>query len=135
IEENLGVQVTVEQVEWAYFLRDLNEGRYQMFSSGWIADYPDSQNFLDLLFHSQSSQNHSGYGNPEVDRLLEQARVEADPAQRTALYRQAEQLIIQDAPWIPLTHGVSFALVKPGVQGYHAGAGLYPWLVDISLGR
>ena len=76
IEENLGIQMTVEQVEWAYFLRDLNEQRYQMFSSGWIADYPDSQNFLDILFHSASSQNHMGYRNAQVDALLEQARVD-----------------------------------------------------------
>ena len=103
LEENLGVAVRVEQIEWAYFLQDLNQQRYQMYSSGWIADYPDPQNFLDVLFHSASPQNHNGYANAEVDSLLERARVEQDEAQREALYRQAERLIVEDAPWVPLT--------------------------------
>jgi oligopeptide transport system substrate-binding protein len=134
IEENLGLQITVEQVDWPYFLRDLNQHRYQMFTSGWIADYPDSQNFLDLLFHGASTQNHMGYQAADVDRLLEQARVEADAARRTALYRQAERRIVEDAPWVPLTHGVSFVLVKPYVEGFTSSVGLYPWLLDISVG-
>jgi ABC-type oligopeptide transport system substrate-binding subunit len=131
IESNLGITVTVEQVEWSYFLRDMNERRYQIYSAGWIGDYPDSQNFLDVLFHSQSSQNHMGYHNREADQLLEQARVEQDPAKRTTLYRQAERIIVNEAPWIPLTHGIQYTLVKPYVKGFRASAAIYPWLRDI----
>lgn len=133
IEENLGIQMIVEQVEWSYFLRDLNMQRYQMFSAGWIADYPDSQNFVDILFYSSSSQNHMGYANPEVDRLLEEARVESDEQRRTALYREAERIIVQEAPWIPLSHGVNHVLVKPRVKGYRASGSLYPWMKDIRI--
>ncbi|MBC7235886.1 MAG: peptide ABC transporter substrate-binding protein [Chloroflexi bacterium] len=133
LKENLGLEVLVEQVEWADFLRDMNEHRYQAFSAGWVADYPDPQNFLDILFHSRSAQNHTGYANAEVDRLLELARVEEDVDARLEYYRQAEQKIVLDAPWIPLTHGLNHILVKPYVQGYRASAGLYPWLADISL--
>lgn len=133
IEDNLGVEMTVEQVDWAHFLRDLNDRRYQLFSTGWIADYPDSQNFLDILFHSESSQNHTGYRNPDVDRWLEEARVEADPARRTALYRQAEQVIVREASWIPLMHGVTHTLVKPHVKGFQSSASLHPWLGDIYI--
>ena len=133
IKDHLGLEIEVEQVEWPHFLRDLNERRFQMYSSGWMADYPDSQNFMDLLFHSESGQNHSGYRNPQVDRLLEQARVETGSERRTGLYRQAERLVVADAPWIPLTHGVAFALVKPYVKGYSSGASLYPWLMDVYL--
>ena len=131
IESNLGITVTVEQVEWSYFLRDMNERRYQIYSAGWIGDYPDSQNFLDVLFHSQSSQNHMGYQNREADQLLEQARVEQDPAERTTLYHQAERIIVNEAPWIPLTHGIQYTLVKPYVKGFRASAAIYPWLRDI----
>lgn len=131
IESNLGITVTVEQVEWSYFLRDMNERRYQIYSAGWIGDYPDSQNFLDVLFHSQSSQNHMGYQNREADQLLEQARVEQDPAKRTTLYHQAERIIVNEAPWIPLTHGIQYTLVKPYVKGFRASAAIYPWLRDI----
>lgn len=135
LEENLGIEATVEQVEWSDFLRDMNERRYPFFAAGWIGDYPDSQNFLDLLFHSDSSQNHTGYSNPEVDDLLELARVEADPERRTALYRQAERLIVADAPWVPLTHGALNVLVKPHVRGYRAVGAISPWLHHIALER
>ncbi|MFO7696375.1 MAG: peptide ABC transporter substrate-binding protein [Anaerolineae bacterium] len=133
IEENLGLQVTVEQIEWSSFLDDLNQRRYAFYSSGWIADYPDPQNFVDLLFHSRSAQNHTAYASAEVDALLEQARIEQDHDRRMELYLQAEVLILQDAPWVPLTHGVSYTLVKPWVKGYQASASLYPWLKDVYL--
>jgi oligopeptide transport system substrate-binding protein len=133
LEENLGLEVLVEQVEWGDFLQDLNRERYGMFLSGWIADYPDPQNFLDLLFHSASGQNHTGYRNAEVDALLEQARIEPDEDRRAALYQEAELLILGDAPWVPLAHGVSYSLVKPWVQGYEASSGLFPWLREIHL--
>lgn len=132
VEENLGIEIMVEQIDWPHFLRDLNEQRYPMFSAGWIADYPDSQDFLDLLFHSQSAQNHTGYRNAEVDRLLEAAR-EGDRAERRTLYRRAERIIVQEVPWIPLTHGVTHTLVKPYVKGLESGASLYPWLKGIYL--
>jgi oligopeptide transport system substrate-binding protein len=135
LKENLGVEVTVEQVDWPDFLHDLTLQRDAMYTSGWIADYPDPQNFLDLLFHGASPQNHMGYNNPQVNDLLERARVEQDTAQRQALYRQAEQQIVEEAPWVPLTHGVSYILVKPYVAGYDPGPGLYPWLLDVTLNR
>jgi len=133
LEENLGLVATVEQVEWSSFLDDLNLRRYTFYSSGWIADYPDPQNFLDLLFHSRSSQNHVGYANAQVDALLEEARVEQDHERRMGLYQEAELLILQDAPWVPLTHGVSYTLAKPWVKGYEPAAGLYPWLKGVSI--
>ncbi|MCH9016765.1 MAG: peptide ABC transporter substrate-binding protein, partial [Chloroflexi bacterium] len=58
-EENLGIEVSLVQTEWATFLQDLRGLRFQMFGGlAWIADYPDPENFLDVLFHSESSDNH-----------------------------------------------------------------------------
>jgi len=133
LEDNLDVRIQVHQVEWSDFLRDLNQQRYQMYIAGWIADYPDSENFLDLLFHSQSNQNHTGYANAEVDDLVERARVESDSNVRASLYHQAECLILSDAPWIPLTHGMTWTLVKPEVHGFEAMSAVYPWLQDLYL--
>lgn len=133
LETNLGISITVEQVEWSAFLNDMNTKVYQIYSSGWIADYPDPQNFLDIQFHSKSQQNHMGYANPQVDELLEQARTASTPEERYSLYHQAERLIVNDAAWIPLTHGVDFALVKPYVLGYVTTSSIYPWLRDISI--
>jgi ABC-type transport system substrate-binding protein len=118
-EEELGITVEIQQTEWATFLQDLHDRRYQMFTVAWGADYPDPENFLDILFHSGSDNNHTNYSNPEVDALLEQARVEQDQAKRFALYNRIEQMIIDDAPWIPLWNsGESYALIKPEVKNY-----------------
>ncbi|MDO8673428.1 MAG: peptide ABC transporter substrate-binding protein, partial [Dehalococcoidia bacterium] len=101
-KQNLGVEVRIEQVEWATYLNDLEKHKFQMFEVGWIADYPDPQDFLDILFHSASRDNNSDYANPEVDAILEKARVEPNVANRMKMYQQAEQLIVNDAPWVPL---------------------------------
>ncbi len=119
-KDNLGVTINVEQTPWAEFLSDLNSPQpsYQMYQLGWIADYPDPQNFLEVLFHTESAQNHGGYSNPEVDKLLEQARGVLDPKAREKLYQQAEQLILTDAACVPLYFNVENWLVKPYVQGF-----------------
>jgi oligopeptide transport system substrate-binding protein len=113
---NLGVQISVEQAGRSFF-DDLNRQSFQMFYLGWVADYPDPQDFLDVLFHSGSAGNHSGYANAEVDRLLEQARVERDQQKRMQLYQQAEQIVVNDGAWVPLFHDVDYVLVKPRVKG------------------
>ena len=118
-ERNLGITAEFQQTEFATFLKDLHKGRFQMFDIGWIADYPDPENFLDILFHSESTNNHTHYSNPEVDELLMKARVETDEQVRYDLYNQAEQMIIDDAPWVPLWFdGESKLLVKPNVHDY-----------------
>lgn len=118
LKQNLGAEVKVQQVEFATFLEDLKKHRFQMFSIGWIADYPDPQDFLDILFHSQSLDNNPRYSNPQVDKLLEDARVEQNVEKRLKLYQQAEQLIVNDAPWLPLWYGKAYLLMKPFVKGY-----------------
>jgi len=117
-EEKLGVDVSVRQTEFATFLDDLRDGEYQMFELGWVADYPDPENFLKIQFYSGSTNNHSQYANAEVDRLLEEADTEADEAARLSLYQQAEQIIVNEAPWIPLFHDKFSVLIKPYVKGY-----------------
>jgi ABC-type transport system substrate-binding protein len=122
-EQHLGVRPQVQQVEFATFLQQVDRRQFDMMTLGWIADYLDPEDFLDILFHSQSPDNRTGYANPEVDRLLEQARTmptdteEARQA-RFRIYQQAEQIIVQDSPWIPLLHPRSAYVVKPYVQGY-----------------
>ena len=118
--QNLGLEIAVEQLPWAEFLQDLNQEDmpYQMYQLGWIADYPDPQNFLEVLFHSDSAQNHGNYSNPAVDALLDEARGALDPEQRLALYQEAEQLILDDAAWIPIYFEVENWLVKPYVKNY-----------------
>ena len=118
-EETLGVVVEIQQTEWATFLQDLHKRRFQMFAIGWSADYPDPQDFLDILFHSESTNNWGGYSNREVDSLLEKARVEPDQVARFQQYNVIEQLIVDDAPWVPLWHSTERkVLIKPQVKDY-----------------
>ena len=130
---NLGVEVSIAQTEAASFFDDLDRGRLQMFDIGWIMDYPDPEDIIDLLFHSTSRQNNTGYSNAQVDSLVTQARTEQDSTKRLQLYQQAEQLIIQDAPWIPLFFGRDHYVVKPNVKGYEPLPIVIPRLRYISV--
>ncbi|NOT05485.1 MAG: peptide ABC transporter substrate-binding protein [Anaerolineales bacterium] len=118
-QKNLGVTITVENIEPNYFFEQIYAGNHgQLLSGGWCADYPDPENFADILFHTGSTQNSGGYSNPALDALLEQARVEQDVTKRIALYKQAEQMLVDDAPVLFTTHSLSYQLVKPYVKGY-----------------
>lgn len=118
-QQTLGVTITVENLEPNYYYDEISSGHHgQIFSGGWCADYPDPENFADVLFHSSSSQNNGGYANPELDELLEQARIEGDVTKRIQMYQQAEQMIVDDAPVLFTIHTLSYILVKPYVKGY-----------------
>ena len=89
---------------------------------GWIADYPDPDNFLRVLLHSASggTLNYGGYSNPEFDRLVTQARrMSADLEQGTRmdLYQQAEDLVLADMPWLFLWHQSNVIAVNSRVEG------------------
>ncbi len=116
--ENLGVDVTVRQIEPEIFLYYLPKEADEMFILGWVADYPDPQNFLDNLFHTGSSYNTGNYSNPSVDKLLNQAAVEADETTRINLYHQAERIILDEAACFPLWYNTSYILTKPYVKNY-----------------
>ena len=119
-KQTLDIEVEIQQVEWATFLEELDKEALQVYAGlGGEADYPDPQDFLDILFHSQSAQNHGQHSNSQLDDILERARVEQDINSRIELYRQAEQIIVNEAYWVPLWFtGEQYALIKPRVQGY-----------------
>ena len=117
-KDNLGVEVKIQQAESATFFSDIDQGRYQMFHLGWIMDYPDPEDVLDVLFYSKSRQNNSRYSDPVVDQKLEAARVERDTEKRLALYQDVEKKLIDDAAWIPMFFDTTHALVKPYVKNF-----------------
>lgn len=119
-QQNLGIQINVETVtEVEAWLDGLRNNEYQLFTSGWIADYADPQNFLEVLFQTGSSENSFGYSNPEVDSALAEAAAETDEATRIQMYRDIEQIILDDLPAIPLyRNDTQYVLVKPRIQGY-----------------
>jgi len=132
-KENLGIDVEIEQTEAATFFDDLDSGRLQMFVTGWIMDYPDPEDILDVHFYSQSRLNNTRYSNPALDALLEQARTEQDVNRRLSLYQQAEQIVIEDAVWVPLYNGRDHALVKPYVKGFEFPPMVIPHLRYVTI--
>jgi ABC-type transport system substrate-binding protein len=130
---NLGVEVQIQQAESATFFQDIADGRYQAFHLGWIMDYPDEENLLNIHFDSESPNNDTFYSNAEVDDLLRRAQTEPDVATRNQLYNQAEQIVLNDAPWIPMFFSRYHQLIKPYVQNYQVPAAVVPRLRFVTL--
>ena len=136
LSANLGISITVQELEWGKFINAAGNSSnpYQMVDYSWTADYFDPADFIAGLFRSDSASNSSGYANPDVDKLIDQAASEIDPNQRRLLYQQAEQRILQDLPAIPLFHDSEFWLVKPYVKGLLFPLTVIPRFKYVSLG-
>ncbi|MEO8393787.1 MAG: peptide ABC transporter substrate-binding protein [Chloroflexota bacterium] len=121
--ENLGVKVELDPLELTTFSAGLNamtenpQTGYQMYFSIWGADYPDPQNFTQLL-HSDVAFNNGHYSNKQYDALLDQADVmTGDLEGRMKLYNQAEQIAVDEVGWLPLFNPKLNVLVAPYVEG------------------
>ncbi len=114
----LGVKVEIHFApDWPVYKQMLQQGKIPMFRVAWYADIPDPDNFFFPLIHSAGQSNYIFYRNPRVDRLLEEARGETDYAQRVKLYREAERMVMDDAPWITQHNHIFEYLYQPYVQG------------------
>lgn len=114
----LGITVNIHRAEnWPAFKERLAEGRAAMFRLGWHSDIADPDNFFYPLLFSQSKTNRTFYHNPQVDRLLEQARRETNYLRRMEIYREVEKHALYDAPWISQHHRVFEYLYQPYVRG------------------
>jgi ABC-type transport system substrate-binding protein len=113
---NLGAQVSVVVYEndFATQVRSSAPGIYLM---GWVADYPDPQDFLDILFGPSSTDNYSAYQNSAVTGLLQSASAETNAQKRLDDYRQVQRQILADAPAVPLFCDTQYVLVRNGVTG------------------
>jgi len=120
-----GVLADIVQLDWSAFKEAVNRGDADAFWLSWWSDYPDPENFLYPLFHSANigpAGNRTRYGNAAVDRIIERAQRTADPEERYRLYRDAEGLIVRDAPWVFMWHRTDFFVVQPWVMDFR----IYP---------
>jgi len=119
----IGIEVNRKQFEnWPTFRQELLKGEAELFRISWYADYPDPDNIFYPLFHSQSENNFFRYRNHRVDDLLDKARREIDELQRAKLYREVEQLILDDAPAAILLHYTYEQVFQPYVEGVEVSA-------------
>ncbi|MFC1497575.1 ABC transporter substrate-binding protein [Verrucomicrobiota bacterium] len=107
----IGVILEPVYNNWPTFLRKMERRQCQLYRLGWIADYPDAENFLQLFYGDNESPgpNHSNYKNSEFDRIYEKIRVMSNSPERTELYKQMADIIIEDCPWIFMHHQVDYA--------------------------
>jgi ABC-type oligopeptide transport system substrate-binding subunit len=111
---NLGVEITLKHLNWGEMLDRLSREDPHMWSMGWGADYPDPDNFLRV----GQWRPTGGWRNELYDRLIEGARRGTDQGERIGMYQQAELILVQEAPILPLYHFRSHLLVKPWVRRY-----------------
>lgn len=125
-EQNLGIQVELSSAEWAVFYSDVQAGNYQVAAMGWSADYVNPMSFLPLLVTGDIT-NNAFYSNPEYDELVQQIRVESDPAQVGELVKQADEIVSSDYAMLPLYYKANDYLIKNHVKGVYmtSSAGLY----------
>jgi len=131
--QNLGIEVTVRQIEWEVYYETLMEEKDQLFYTGWIADYPHPQDFLEVLFGSGVESNWGEYSNPVVDALLAMAAIEMDSELSLELYRQAERLLVDEAACIPFFFGRNYILVRSYVKGYQLNPLGLPDLTKVTI--
>jgi ABC-type transport system substrate-binding protein/serine/threonine protein kinase len=114
----LGIEVEVKVSEMAAFLSSVDEGAgLDLVIARWNADYDDPDNFTHTLFHSRSGLWRNWFSSDAADRLLEEARADARPAMREALYRRLEDLLQEQAALLPLFHEIDYRLAGPKVRG------------------
>ncbi|MGE3538262.1 MAG: ABC transporter substrate-binding protein [Candidatus Tectimicrobiota bacterium] len=120
----VGIQVKLQTApSWQHFKTEiLGKRPGAMYRYAWYADFPDPDNVLYPLFHSQSADNYTHYKNAEVDRLLEATRSESDYLRRMQTYRQIEALIMADAPTVNLVYYTFGYLFQPYVRGIELNA-------------
>lgn len=112
-----GLPVKAEWVDWVEYARRLDRKDVPFFHLTWVADVPDPDSFMGSLLHSGSPNNSSDYANPEVDSLLALGRATVDPRSRQPIYGRIEQIVLRDAPIVPLFSSASAYAIRDCFHG------------------
>ncbi len=116
------ITVEIKSSEWATYVDQLRKGQMMLSLLGWYPDYIDPDNFLYPFLHSKANKwTGTGYANPEVDDLLEKAAVATDQNTRADLYRQVQEILAEDVPFIPLLQGKLIVVAYKDVKGIRVG--------------
>ncbi len=121
--EEAGIPVQVDVVQKSLLLEMTSSSRALFFRGSWIADYPDAENYLSVFYSKNPAPpNYTRYNSPQFDELFEKALVEENDSLRYKLYQQADQVVMNDAPVVPLWYDKAVRLVQPNVKGFNANA-------------
>lgn len=100
--KNLSVEVKLENQEWKVYLESLHQGNYQVGRSGWSGDFNDPINFLEIFKDKDGGNNDTRWENPKYKELLNQSAIESDPQKRKEILAQAEQILMDELPILPI---------------------------------
>lgn len=115
-----GIKVQVEAIQKSLLLEQTSKSQALFFRGSWIADYPDAENYLSVFYgKNPAPPNYTRYKNPAYDQLYEQAIAEKSDSVRYTLYQQMDQLIIQDAPVVPLWYDMAIHLVHTNITNFY----------------
>jgi peptide/nickel transport system substrate-binding protein len=118
----VGVNVVLQTMEWGAFLAKLRTKEQELFALSWMAGTEDPDMVMYPLLHSSqwtpNGPNRALYKNPKFDDLLQQARLTTDQARRASLHKEAQRILVDDAPWIFVDHEIQIAAVARRVQGF-----------------
>jgi ABC-type transport system substrate-binding protein len=134
----VGIRMASRKAKWPDLLKATKVGQFQFRALAWGADYPDAENFLQLLYGPNTGQsNDARFRLPEFDRLYEKAKRMPDSPERSRLYEEMNRLILVYAPWKLGTYRVDGNLIHPWVIGYKKHPILRaPWrFLDIDVAR
>lgn len=121
--EEVGIPVQVEVIQKSLLLEQTAKSQALFFRGSWIADYPDAENYMAMFYSKNPAPpNYTRYKNPEFDKLYEQALLETNDLLRYTLYRKMDQMVINDAPVIPIWYDMAIHFVQPNISGFHANA-------------
>ena len=117
--QQIGIKVNVEVVQKSLLLEQTSKSEALFFRGSWIADYPDAENFLSVFYgKNPAPPNYTRYNNPKFDQLYEAALSEKNDSIRYSIYRQADQLMMKDAPVVPLWYDMVIWMVQPYVKNF-----------------
>jgi peptide/nickel transport system substrate-binding protein len=115
----IGITINVEVVQKSLLLEQTAKSEALFFRGSWIADYPDAENFLSVFYSKNPAPpNYTRYNNPAFDKLYEKALSEKNDSIRYKMYQQADQVMIKDAPVVPLWYDMVIWLVQPYVKNF-----------------
>ena len=123
--ENLGFKIKIDVNQAAVHRKMIAEQKLNFFRASWIADYPDAENYLSLFYSKNfapSGPNYTHYSNPKFDRLFEKSGTETNDTIRFRLYREMDQLIMEDAPVIILYYDKVLRLYQHNIEGLGSNA-------------
>lgn len=131
-KRELGIDIALANQEWKVYLNARKTGDFSIARAGWIAFYPDPDQFASLL-HSKSGNNYTGWGNADYDRLLEESQRTPTNDERFALIRQLDVIFAREVPLIPVYFYTRILLLRPEVKGFPPNAQDFRRYRDIYL--